>query len=448
MRLTTLALCAALAFSGCGGGGGHHDNDGGASLQASARRHASQTLTQAAAAPPTTTMAESAEQLMDEAQRRYPTLFPGSQATKSQPPFAYRHYPSTGNYVGVALVSEGPYVAGNVYVLGTSFGDKPVSVGPLTQFVTPKANRITVNLQNNSVVADIARGVFYASVPGSVVGQGNRIATVNATSGEVQYSAPVGSEPKAMALAADGGSLYVALDGSGEVVRLALPGMNKLGSIRLPADPYYGQKKVESLAASPTQPGTFAVAMRFSGNSPRGAGVLLVRDMVAQPRQAAGGGNLITFAPDGQRLYGQDIELSSHGLTRIAIQADGLTSETSVRAHTKFGTRSIDSAGSLVSSGGSLWAAPALLGAGRVSDANDCRFRNATLLLCVAATYSRDPGALLLVDPATATILSALAMPEPLDIYNEYATAVPGPGATVAWREAGRITLVRDEGLR
>jgi len=170
--------------------------------------------------------------------------------------------------------------------------------------------------------------------------------------------------------------------------------------------------------------------------------------MVAQPRQAAGGGNLITFAPDGQRLYGQNIELSSHSLTRIAVQADGLKSETSVQAHTTFGTRSIDSAGSLVSSGGSLWAAPTLLSTGRVSEANDCRFRSTTLLLCAAETYGYAPGSLLLIDPATATILSALAMPEPHDIYKDEATAVPGPGATIAWREAGRITLVRDEGLR
>jgi hypothetical protein len=446
MRLTTLALCAVLTFSGCGGGS--NNNDSGASPQASARRHASQTLTQAAAALATTTMAESAEQLMDEAQARYPALFPGPQQSQSLPPFAYRHFPSTGNYVGVALVSDGPYVAGNVYVLGASFGDKPVSVGPLTQFITPKVNRVTVILRTNSVVADIARSVFYASVPGSVVGQGNRIATINATSGQVQYSAPVGSEPNVMALAADGGSLYVALDGSGEVARLALPGLEKLGTVRLPSG-LYGQTTAESLAASPTEAGTFAVSLLHPGLSSGHAGVLLVRDMVARPQRTpdSPGANLITFAPNGQLLYGLNIEDTEFGLRRIAVQLDGLKVETVVGAGTNFGTRSIDAAGSMVSAGATLWSAPALMSTGRVSQSNDCRFRKATLLLCVIDSYGYEPRGLLLVDPTTATITSALAMPAPQSILDN-GTVVPGPGATVAWREFGRITLVRDEGLR
>ena len=446
MRLTMLALCAVLACSGCGGG--RQDNDSGASAQASARRHANQALTQAAAALSTTTMAESAEQLMDEAQARYPALFPEPQPTQSLPPFAYRHYPSTGNYVGVALVSDGPYVAGNVYVLGASFGDKPVSVGPLTQFVTPKANRVTVLLQNNSVVADVARGVFYASVPGSVVGQGNRIATINAASGQVQYSAPVGSEPNAMALAADGDSLYVALDGSGDVARLALPGFQNLGTVRLPFSAY-GQTKVQALAASPTQSGTFAASLLNPSLSAGHAGVLLVREMVAQPRRTPEfhSANLIAFAPNGQLLYGLNTQDTEFGLRRIAVQVDGLMVETMVRAGTDFGTRSIDAAGSLVSAGASLWSAPALSSAGRISQATDCRFRNASLLLCVAQSYGYEPRRLLLVDATTAAITSALAMPAPLSILDN-GTVVPGPGASVAWREPGRITLVRDEGLR
>ena len=39
---------------------------------------------------------------LDWAERQYPGLFPGPQADRSAPPYVYRHYPSTGHYLGVA----------------------------------------------------------------------------------------------------------------------------------------------------------------------------------------------------------------------------------------------------------------------------------------------------------------------------------------------------------
>ena len=69
-------------------------------------------------------------------------------------------------------------------------------------------------ITNRDLLYDAARARYYASVPGSVLAQGNRIAVIDAASGAVNYSAVVGSEPGAMTLAADGASLYVALDGS------------------------------------------------------------------------------------------------------------------------------------------------------------------------------------------------------------------------------------------
>lgn len=444
MRLTTLALCAVLATSGCGGG---DDTGTSTGTPAPARQQASQAVTpRQAATLSTITMAESARQLMDEAEARFPTLFPGPQPTRSLPPFAYRYYPDTGNYVGVALASEGPYGSGYVYVLGASFGAEPVSVGPLYRFVNPRPQRVTVSLQNNSVVADLARGVFYASVPGSVAGQGNRIATIDATTGQVQYSGAVGLEPNAMALAADGSSLYVALDGSGEVVRLSLPGLQKLGTVRLPVDSFNGQTKVESLAASPTQAGTFAASLRYTDTSPRHAGVLLVRDMVAQPRQTPGhtGSNLIAFDPEGSLLYGLDTETSESGLRRIGLRSDGVEEESMVPAGTGYDVRALGVAGSTVVAGATLWTAPALLGSGTVPDSTDCRVRSAERLLCSTGTSS-SPG-LLAVDTATTATTAALALPATQN--GATGTVIPGPGATVAWREPTRITLVRDEALR
>jgi len=68
----------------------------------------------AGAAPQTPTASE----LMDWAERSYPQFFPGTQTNRSLAPYVYRHYPATGNYVGVAGTA--------VYILGPVAGSNEV----------------------------------------------------------------------------------------------------------------------------------------------------------------------------------------------------------------------------------------------------------------------------------------------------------------------------------
>jgi uncharacterized delta-60 repeat protein len=77
-----------------------------------------------------------AEQLLDFAEATFPAYFPAHAGTQALAPFAYRHYATTGVYVGVVL-DEGPYPRGGVYVMGGAFGNAPVHVGALTDFVSP-----------------------------------------------------------------------------------------------------------------------------------------------------------------------------------------------------------------------------------------------------------------------------------------------------------------------
>lgn len=78
-----------------------------------------------------------AQQLLDFAEASLPGYFPTREATLSLPPFAYRYYADTGVYVGVALGDAAPYVSNGVYVLGGAFGDAPLYVGQVTEFITP-----------------------------------------------------------------------------------------------------------------------------------------------------------------------------------------------------------------------------------------------------------------------------------------------------------------------
>ena len=64
--------------------------------------------------------------LFDWAESLYANFFPEPQVDRVQAPYVYRHYPSTGNYVGVA--------GDDVYVLGPLSGDVLLHVGKLADF--------------------------------------------------------------------------------------------------------------------------------------------------------------------------------------------------------------------------------------------------------------------------------------------------------------------------
>jgi hypothetical protein len=66
------------------------------------------------------------DELFDWAESTYSQFFPGHVSTQSASPFQYRHYPATGNYVGV----DGQ----NVYVLGPVSGGMLTRVGSLMDF--------------------------------------------------------------------------------------------------------------------------------------------------------------------------------------------------------------------------------------------------------------------------------------------------------------------------
>jgi len=65
-------------------------------------------------------------ELMDWAERTYPQFFPSVQPNVIAPPYVYRHYAQTGNYVGVAGT--------DVYVLGPVSGGALLRVGSLADF--------------------------------------------------------------------------------------------------------------------------------------------------------------------------------------------------------------------------------------------------------------------------------------------------------------------------
>lgn len=104
-------ILAAAVLAGCGGGRESTDQQPAAT---DVRRHA------LASGP------VDAEALFAYAERAYADLFPPGAGTQTLPPYTYRHYPATGNYLGLA--------DGSIYVLGPVSGGALQRVGAASDF--------------------------------------------------------------------------------------------------------------------------------------------------------------------------------------------------------------------------------------------------------------------------------------------------------------------------
>ncbi|NTV09783.1 MAG: hypothetical protein HGA47_03310, partial [Zoogloea sp.] len=197
--------------------------------------------------------------------------------------------------------------------------------------VDPNATLVTLTLPHNAIAYDTTRGVYYATVPASAASHANSIATVNATTGAIAYSSAIGSDPGPLAISADGSTLYVGLNGAGQVLKLSAPSMAISGRLYLPVDAYpAGQLYAEDISISPVDPTVFAVSLSSHTVSPRNQGVGLVRNMVLQPQRTqlytlSSINNHITFDETGNWVFGIDLETSGAGLNRIQVQSNGLS---------------------------------------------------------------------------------------------------------------------------
>src|SRR4051812_36510072 len=285
-------------------------------------------------------------------------------------------------------------------------------IWPVASSSTADGQAIDIGIVHNALIYDGTRNRYYASVPGSVIGAGNSIATIDPASGQVTHSAPIGSEPNALAIAADGSALYVGLDGSGEIVKLALPAMTEQARVRLISDGFFGQSRAETITVSPVDPNVVAASMAWQGLSPRHAGVALILNMVMQPNrtQTHTGSNLVVFDSTGTTVYGLNNETTEFGLRRIQVLADGLAEQAVVAAATGFSTQALGYANGKIIAGNVLYTAPALTAAGVISGASDCWLQHSVAqVVCLAApNFSTGQARLLLSQPDSNVIRASL----------------------------------------
>lgn len=302
-------------------------------------------------------------------------------------------------------------------------------------FLSPLDGTVTaVALTHNALVFDSSRGVYYASIPNSASSNANAIATVNAVSGTVSFTAPLALDPGAMAISTDNSTLYVYANNN--LIRLALPGLTETGRVGLPPSAFCGSNSAERIAVSPTDASVVAVSLANSGCSPRHEGVVLYRNLVEQPNRTQGhtGSNEIVFAPNGTELFGLNTETTEWGLRRIAVLADGLTQTAVVSTSGNFSLnwRTLDASASQIVLGDAVHLNASLARQGALPG-QSCRLAGSRVLCLAVAT----PGSSLLrerivvVDPATQLPLTTLRFGTS-DSVSSALRITPGPTGSVA----------------
>jgi hypothetical protein len=186
------------------------------------------------------------------------------------------------------------------------------------------ASSTSIPLPRRDLVYDSARSVYYATVGADDAINRNRLAVIDSSSGVTTFTREVGASPGTLALTADNSVLYVGLQGSGEVLKLALPSFQELARFRLPVEPFRRTQYLpEDLAASPTDPDLIAVSMYRPGTRfLRHSGILMARGMVPLPQRTSplGDGNVLAFSSDGATLHSLQNECVTGGLHGLPIR--------------------------------------------------------------------------------------------------------------------------------
>lgn len=182
-----------------------------------------------------------------------------------------------------------------------------------------------VNLDAYDLAYDPFSQRIYATVPSTSASHGNSIAIINPTTGVIEGSVFVGSDPRKIALSADGIYIYVGLYGAGSVSRFHIPSKTVDKTFSLGTGSY-GTTYVEDLDVQPGNPKVIAVSRYRKGISPRHDGVAIYDDGVMRPQKTADhtGSNVIEFSDSPNILYGYCNETTGFAVYKNIVSEYGV----------------------------------------------------------------------------------------------------------------------------
>ncbi|HEY9404964.1 MAG TPA: Calx-beta domain-containing protein [Pyrinomonadaceae bacterium] len=212
--------------------------------------------------------------------------------------------------------------AGKLYLLQTSLIPSSNPIPTPTPSVSPTPTPAPVptfvhqvSLRTNDLVYSAQTQQLYASVPSAAGASGNSIARLNPETGEIGSSLFVGSEPTVLALADDGQTMYVSLNGAGKVRKLDLSAQTAGIPFAIGEDSD-GLLVADDIAVMPGSPGTVAVSS--------GSRRVTIYDEGVPRAQSDNSGGRIEFASP-TRLYAGDFNVR-----KLSVDQNGLTNLGSV----------------------------------------------------------------------------------------------------------------------
>ena len=201
-----------------------------------------------------------------------------------------------------------------------------------------------LELPVNDIAYNSTDGLIYASIPGYAgANLGNSIAAIDPTTGVLQKTIFVGSEPNRLALSTDGTQLFVGLDGAGSVRRVDLTTDTAAEQFSLGGGPglYNPPYTAVSVAVVPGQPNSVAV---YGTN-----GVVTIFDSgVARPNTSSGletyfdqNVGALAFGSSASTLYVTSNAIGGY-LYKLTIDATGVTASSQIGSGTSGNTLQYD----------------------------------------------------------------------------------------------------------
>ncbi|HEY6805354.1 MAG TPA: Calx-beta domain-containing protein [Pyrinomonadaceae bacterium] len=207
----------------------------------------------------------------------------------------------------------------------------PTATPTPTPAPTPAPGELRkLTLQTRQLVADSAGQNVFASVQADATSNANTITTIDPVAGTVTSTAPVGNDPRVMAISDDNQFIYVGLDGDRAVRRFDVATRTAGPQFSLGVDPQFGGLAAQDIAVMPGQPNTIAVARRRVNTSPQHGGVAIfdngVQRQITTP--SGTGSNAIEFSRSPNVLYGQNTETTESGFRKMGIASCGVSTAT------------------------------------------------------------------------------------------------------------------------
>jgi len=182
-----------------------------------------------------------------------------------------------------------------------------------------------IDLKVNDLIYNKNDNKIYASLPSTAGLNGNSICIIDATSGVIDTTIFIGSEPNKLALSDNGKMIYVSIDGAAAMRQFYVEKRLAGQQFTLGNDPSRGPNYVEDMEIIPGTENSVVVSRKSLGVSPRHRGVGIYDSGVLRPNVTAGhtGSNIIEIVNAGF-IIGYNTESSEYGLRTMHIAPNGV----------------------------------------------------------------------------------------------------------------------------